>query len=157
MIIVQSTLLGALAKGIGRLDRKDRNIDRLTTKVIKSPFLFMSLWLIPGVIHHVIFNYLIKIGPIMYFTAGVLFTLALEVYLILLLLDANENEYRDYTKSYHPLKQESIDKKLSHLKQVVEKNNLRELKKDKDFCQICAKQIKDDVSQYSLIDQSDIE
>ena len=137
MIIVQSTLVSALAKGIGNLNRKDRYWDRLFGKVIKNPMIFMGLLVVPGLIHHIIFKYLNRIWPILYFCSGMFFTLALELYLILLLLHANEQEYKDYTEYDHISKSEAIEKKLEILKSQAEKNK-NDARETKYFCQRCA-------------------
>lgn len=73
-------------------------------------------------LHHLIFKVLVKIGPIVYFCLGVIFTLLLEIYLTLLVLNANEDEYRENTKHLYPKKQLSIEKRLKILKRGTLKN-----------------------------------
>jgi hypothetical protein len=50
----------------------------------------MQLLCIPPIIHHIIFNVLIKIAPILYFTSGIIFTIMLEIYLFLILIHCSK-------------------------------------------------------------------
>ena len=126
--------MGALAKGLGNLNRKDRYWDRLLTNIVKNPVIFMGLLVVPGLIHHILFKYLYRIWPILYFCSGIFFALALELYLVLLLLHANEEEYKDYTEYDHINKCETIETKLNILKSQAIKND--KLQKSY-FCQRC--------------------
>jgi hypothetical protein len=51
----------------------------------------MKLWIIPPLIHHIFFRWLITIQPILFFLAGCAFTLALQAYLFLLALNISPN------------------------------------------------------------------
>ena len=91
----------------------------------------------------------------MYFFSGIFFAVALELYLILLLLHANEEEYKDYTEYDHISKSEPIEVKLGILKQQAQKKDLLETKEmePRYLCHNCSKLIhlskeEDQDSQY---------
>jgi hypothetical protein len=50
----------------------------------------MQVWAVPAILHWVFFKWLVTIGPISYFFAGILFTLAFQAYLLLMLLHVPE-------------------------------------------------------------------
>ena len=89
----------------------------LIVKIKESPILFIKLWCIPAILHHIVFRVLIKIGPILYFFGGIFFTFALLIYLLLIAFNVPLSEYRQQWHHLHPPKDMNIEKKLKYMKQ----------------------------------------
>lgn len=121
MLIIQKTIFSAIGQQIGR-KRIQKYYDRICDRIIRSPLLFIQLWLLPGLLHHLVFKVLIRVGPIVYFCLGVVCTLLLEIYLTLLVLSANENDYREHTRHHHPKKTLNVENRLKVLKDGSLKN-----------------------------------
>ena len=77
----------------------------------------MQLLCIPPIIHHIIFNVLIKIAPIIYFISGIIFTIMLEIYLFLILIHSPKEQYYQRITLLNPDKHLNIEDKLKMLKE----------------------------------------
>lgn len=86
MFRLQATILQTLGLQLQR-NRKDQQFRHIFKRIASSPLLFMQIWCIPPIIHHIFFKWLVKIGPILYFIAGIVFTLTIEIYGLLVLLN----------------------------------------------------------------------
>jgi hypothetical protein len=91
MLTIFKTIFKSTGKSASRVNTEQR-WEQIQTEVLSNPVLFMQIWSIPGIIHHVIFNWLVTIGPILYFFAGIIFTFAAAIYICLLFLHVPMND-----------------------------------------------------------------
>ena len=91
--------MDSAAKGIATINKLEK-FRQFQAKVLSSPILFMELWLVPPICHHIIFNWLRTIGPILYFFAGIAFTLAAQLYACIVILSVPHSQYNSSRRFY---------------------------------------------------------
>ena len=62
------------------------------TQVISNPLIVLQLLCCLGISHNIIFIWLSRIELVMYFFSGIIFTLVIEVWIILLIIKFNTDE-----------------------------------------------------------------
>ena len=122
------TINQTIFRVMGQNVRKNSNFSKADLKrwferVKKDPLLFMQFWCIPPIIHHIIFNWLNEIVPLIHFCAGIVFTISVEVYIFLLLMHVPFKERNDMQRHQNPPRHLPVDEKLKFMKDGVQKNN----------------------------------
>jgi hypothetical protein len=97
--LIQKTIFSTIGTQMQKV-RKEREFHSFMTKVKESPVLFLQVVSIPAIIHHVFFKWLITIGPILYFLAGVAFTIAFQLYCLLIFLNVPSESHVQHERYF---------------------------------------------------------
>ena len=127
------SIMATAGRGISTINKLEK-FKQFQIKVLASPLLFMQIWSVPPILHHIIFNWLVTIGPILYFFAGIIFTIVAQIYTCIIILSVPHGKMlkgRRFFTTDEQIRRNMRSQTTDRSKLTLNKKNSKELLKSK--------------------------